>query len=108
MRNRPISNCSRQRGATTVYFLIFTVTVLGLLVMATDFGRLYLIQGELQTAAEAAALAAATRLFGTGNATDRANAQVTATFDSTTDNDNRFNLRISPISTNGGSELLTT
>jgi len=76
--------------------------------MATDFGRLYLIQGELQTAAEAAALAAATRLFGTGTATETANAQVTATFDSTTDNDNRFNLRISPISSNGGSELLTT
>jgi hypothetical protein len=76
--------------------------------MATDVGRLYLIQSELQTAAEAAALAAAERLTGTGNAAEQAGDRITATFDSTTDNDNRFNLRINPIGTNGGSGLLTT
>src|SRR5437773_9898586 len=33
-----------QRGAATVYFLLFTLMLFGFLVMATDFGRLYLFQ----------------------------------------------------------------
>src|SRR5206468_7554372 len=64
----PLQARANQRGATTVYFALFTLVALGLLVMATDVGRLYLIQGELQTAADAAALAAATQLVGTINA----------------------------------------
>jgi Flp pilus assembly protein TadG len=96
-----------QRGVTTVYFLLFSFVIFGLLVMATDFGRFYLIQGELQTAADAAALAAASRLNGTVNAQERASDQITASFDTTTNNDNRFNLRMNQIGTSG-SDLVTT
>lgn len=101
-------NRNRQRGATTVYFALFTLMFLGLLVMATDFGRLYVIQGELQTAADAAALSAATRLVGTAAAIVNADDQVTASFDSTTGNDNRFNLRLNQLGEAAGSGLVTT
>src|SRR5262249_6604562 len=94
------------RGAATVYFLLLTLVVLGLLVFATDVGRIYLIQGELQTAADAAALAAATRLQGTASATAHAANQITASFDSTNGNDNRFNLRLNQIGASGS--LATT
>jgi len=97
-----------QRGVSTVYFLLFTFVIFGLMAMATDFGRFYLIQAELQTAADAAALAAATRLIGTANAAERAADQVTASFDTTTGNDNRFNLRINQIGNSSGSDLTTT
>jgi Flp pilus assembly protein TadG len=91
-----------QKGAATVYFVLFTVVALGFLALATDVGRMYLIQGELQTAADAAALAAATQLTGVANAITYADDQVTASFDSTTGNDNRFNLRQNSIETPAG------
>src|SRR5262245_52997556 len=97
---------SPSAGAATAYFLLFTLALVGLLVMATDFGRLYLIQGELQAAADAAALAAATRLVGTANSTMHAVDQLTASFDSTTGNDNRVNLRMNQIGVAGS--LATT
>lgn len=90
----------------TVYLLVFTLVIFGFLVMATDVGRLYLVQGELQTAADAAALASATKLVGTTNAQLHAGDQVTASLDSTTGGDNRFNLRINQIG--GGSGLATS
>jgi len=96
-----------ERGAATIYFVLFLTAISGLLVMATDVGRLYVIQGELQTAADAAALAAATRLVGTANATSLAMDQLTASFDAATGNDNRFNLRLNQIGA-GGSDLLTS
>jgi len=110
IRHPTSSLCLRgsQRGVATVYFLLFTVVFLGLLVMAVDFGRLYLIQGELQTAAEAAALAAAMQLVGTANAAPQPNPQVTASFDSRTGNDNRFNLRQNQLGPSGASALVTT
>src|SRR5262249_36740878 len=77
-------------------------------VFATDFGRMYLIQGELQTAADAAALAAATQLTGTQSSSEHGNDQITASFDTTTGNDNRFNLRLNSISSSGGTGLVTT
>jgi hypothetical protein len=70
---------------------------LGFLVMAVDFGRAYVIQGELQTAADAAALSAAMQLSGASNVTPIPHDAMNAVFDSTTGNDNRFNLRISQI-----------
>jgi len=98
---------SKEGGISTVYFLLFTFVIFGLLVFATDFGRFYLIQSELQTAADAAALAAATRLNGTVNATENAIDQVTASFDSTTGNDNRFNLRMNQLGPGNSSDLIT-
>ncbi len=96
------------KGAATLYFLLFSIVMFGLLVMATDVGRMYLIQGELQTAADAAATAAALRLIGISNAVMHAGDQVTASFDSTTGNDNRFNLRINQIGVTGDTNLVTT
>jgi Flp pilus assembly protein TadG len=93
---------SGQRGAATVYFVLFTIVVLGFLTLATDVGRMYLIQGELQNAADAAALAAALQLNGTTNALTHADDQVTSSFDSTTGNDNRFNLRQNSIEVPAG------
>src|SRR5262249_14921939 len=90
-----------QAGAVTVYFLLFSLVFFGLLVMATDFGRLYLIQAELQTAADAAALASATQLTGTIEGSVRANDQLTTVFDSTTGNENRFNFRMNQIGSGG-------
>ena len=86
-----------ERGAATVYFALFTLMGLGFLVMAVDFGRAYAIQGELQTAADAAALSAATQLTGASNVTPIPHDAMNAVFDSTTGNDNRFNLRINQI-----------
>jgi putative Flp pilus-assembly TadE/G-like protein len=68
-----------------------------MLTMAVDYGRFYAIQSELQSAADAAALAAATKLVGTVSSTDQADVQWNASFDSTTGNDNRFNLRLNQI-----------
>ena len=96
-----------EKGAATVYFLLVTLVILGLLVLATDVGRMYVIQGELQTAADAAALASAMQLAGTTNAALHAGLQIDASFDTTTGNDNRFNLRSNPIDV-GGTGLIVT
>ena len=80
---------SAEEGSTTIYFLLFMIVMLGFLVMAVDLGRSYLIQGELQTAADAAALAAATRLVGTAFGDQHADEQWNASFDSATGNDTR-------------------
>ena len=100
-----------ERGVATVYFVLLAGTVIfGFMVMAIDFGRLYLVQGELQTAADAAALAAATQLVGTTNATlyagDIQTGQIGASFDNTDANDNRFNLRLNQIGA-GATDLAT-
>jgi Flp pilus assembly protein TadG len=92
--------------------LLLTFILFSLLVMAIDVGRLYMVQGELQTAVDAAALAAATRLTGGSCATLYADVQIAASFDSTGStlsgmpNDNRFNMRLNQVSTN--SEIPTT
>lgn len=92
-----------ERGAAGIYVLLLLAFVLfAFMVMAFDLGRLYLVQGELQTAADAAALAAAASLVGTANSATRASGQVVTTFDSTTGNDNRFNLRLNQIGVSGG------
>lgn len=96
-----MSYANRQRGAATIYVLLLATVLFSFMVFAVDFGRIYLIQAELQTAAESAALAAATRLAGTANSATRASEQVTAAFDSTSGNDNRFNLRLNPIGATG-------
>src|SRR5439155_22221327 len=64
-----------RRSSDLVYFLLFTIALLGLLTMAVDVGRFYAIQAELQTAADAAALAAGTKLVGTMRSTGQASAQ---------------------------------
>ena len=104
--------CRCERGVATVYFVLLAGAVIfGFMVMAIDFGRLYLVQGELQTAADAAALSAATQLVGVANSTllagDIQTGQVGASFDNTDTNDNRFNLRLNQIGA-GATDLLTS
>ena len=66
-RNQRRSNRKpAQRGATSLQILVILVPVLfGLIGFAVDLGRLYMIRGELKTAANAMALASAQRLIGT-------------------------------------------
>lgn len=68
---------SRTRGGISVQMLVLLVPVFfGLMGFAVDLGRLYMVRGELRTAAEAMALAAASRLImteaSTADATDAA------------------------------------
>lgn len=64
------------RGAVSFQLLVLMVPVFfGLMGFAVDLGRLYLVRGELRTAAETMAMAGATRLIGTDAAvTDAADA----------------------------------
>lgn len=60
----------RERGGVSMQVLVLMVPVFfGLMGFAVDLGRLYMARGELQTAAQSMALAAASRLNGTEVAT---------------------------------------
>src|SRR5262249_53820608 len=62
-----------QRGGVSIHILVLLVPVfLGLMGFALDLGQLYLSRGELQTAAESMAAAAASQLIGTDASTDTA------------------------------------
>jgi len=68
-------NHSGRRGALSIQFLVILVpVVLGMMGFAVDLGRIYLVRGELNQAASAMALAAASKLNGTIAATDSATA----------------------------------
>jgi len=71
----PICRSRTQRGASALQLLVILVPVLfGLIGFAIDLGILYVVKGELKTAANSMALAAAQQLIGTDVATDAANA----------------------------------
>lgn len=72
--NRPIRiGRSKRRGAISVQILVFLVPVFfGLMGFAVDLGRLYSAKGELKSAAESMALAAAGQLIGTDTSTTSA------------------------------------
>ncbi len=53
--------------------VIMVPVLFGMMGFALDLGRLYLVRGELNHAAEAAAMAAASQLIGTAGALDHAN-----------------------------------
>lgn len=53
---------ARQRGAVAVAFLLLTIVLLGFVGLAVDVARLYVSKSELQNAADACALAAASAL----------------------------------------------
>jgi hypothetical protein len=72
-RNVRARSSARRRGATAVQLLvIFVPVLLGFMGFAVDLGRLYLVRGELKTAANAMALAAAQRLIGTDASSESA------------------------------------
>jgi len=72
--------------------LVLLVPVLfGLMGFAVDLGRLYLIRGELKTAANAMALAAAARLIGSEAALESATGAALLTLDQGSGFGNRYN-----------------
>jgi hypothetical protein len=63
---------TRQRGAVIVTTALFLLFLLGFMGIALDFGRLFIVKTELQTAMDSCALAAAQELDGTADALIRA------------------------------------
>jgi Flp pilus assembly protein TadG len=81
-----------ERGTTSVQMLVLLVPVIfALMGFAVDLGRLYLIRGELKTAANAMALAAAQQLIGTEAALENATAMALLTLDQGSGIGNRYN-----------------
>ncbi len=84
-RRAPATGCrASESGVTTIQLLVILVPVLfGFIGFAVDLGQLYLIRGELKTAASSMALAAAQKLIGTEQGiTDATNASHLAIDDS--------------------------
>lgn len=63
---------SVQRGAVMVWMAIFMVVMIGVIALAVDVGRLFVLRTEMQNAADAAALAGAVELDGRAGARARA------------------------------------
>ncbi|VTU22035.1 putative membrane protein [Variovorax sp. PBL-H6] len=69
--NSPVSR-HRQRGAVIVTVAFLLLFLLGFMGIALDFGHLFVVKTELQTALDSCALAAAQELDGQGTAITRA------------------------------------
>ena len=83
---------SSSRGATAVQLLVILVPVLfALMGFAVDLGQLYLSRGELKSAANAMALAAAQKLIGTDQAPTDATSAARFTLDNSTGFANKYN-----------------
>lgn len=83
--------------------LVILVPVLfGFIGFAVDLARIYLIRMELQTAANAAALAAAARLIGTDAGTTQATDQARLSLDATAGPGNRYNFGSTNIGDTSG------
>lgn len=67
-----LSICEDQRGSAMVYVTVIIAVLIGLVGMAIDFSRYYNSHSEAQSAADAAALAAASQLDGSTTAITRA------------------------------------
>lgn len=81
-------NFHRQRGAVIVTTALVLLFLLGFVGIALDFGHLFVVKTELQTAMDSCALAAAQELDGTASAITRGkNAGLTA------GNQNRVNMQ---------------
>jgi Flp pilus assembly protein TadG len=70
--------------------IILVPVLFGLMGFALDLGRLYLIRGELNQAANAMAIAAASQLIGTSTSTDNAAAAATQSLDDTNHQANKY------------------
>ncbi len=80
-----------RRGATSLQLLVILVPVIfGFMGFAVDLARLYLVRMELQTAANAAALAAAAHLMGTDASSAQAEDQVRLTLDASSGYGNKY------------------
>jgi len=108
---RQIQNRTRIRtsssGAVTVQLLVLMVPVLlGFIGFAYDLGRLYAIRGELNQAANAMALAAASKLNGTDVATDNASDAAAAALADGNGNGNPYDF--AHVFLNTGTAFLTS
>ncbi len=91
----------------SLQMLVLLVPVmLGIMGFAVDLGRLYLIRGELTHAAEAMAIAAASKLNGTDTGLSNATTAAQATLDNTTGNGNKYNF--GSLLIGGSTNLLTS
>jgi Flp pilus assembly protein TadG len=82
----------------TLQLAVVMVPVLfGMMGFAIDLGRLYLIRGELNQAANAMALAAAAQLIGTSASLDSATAAAKQSLDDTNHLGNKYNFGSLPI-----------
>jgi Flp pilus assembly protein TadG len=89
---RPLAHSAWRRGTVSIQLLVILVPVLfGIMGFALDLGRIYLIRGELNEAASAAAQAAAAQLIGTSSALDAANTAARLTHDNSTGRGNKYN-----------------
>lgn len=91
----------RQQGAFLITFALFMLFLLGFMGVALDFGRLFVVKGELQTAVDSCALAAARELNGQADAIARAQSAGLAA-----GNANRVNLQ--STAWNGQGKLTST
>lgn len=69
---------------------------------AVDLGRLYLVRGELQTAADTMALAAASKLNGTDGSLSQATEQAAMTIEAANELRNRFNFGANTVGQSDG------
>jgi Flp pilus assembly protein TadG len=67
-----VAKRQRQRGAVIITVSLLTFFLLGFIAFALDFGRLFVVKSELQTAMDSCALAAAQELDQQPSAIDRA------------------------------------
>ncbi len=72
MRNLFSRMSKDERGAAIIYFTVFAGVLIGFVGMAVDFGRINMTHSQASAAADAAALAAASQLDGSGTAITRA------------------------------------
>ncbi|HTS32186.1 MAG TPA: pilus assembly protein TadG-related protein [Bryobacteraceae bacterium] len=87
----------------SLQLLVIMVPVLfGMMGFALDFGRLYLIRGELNQAANAMALAAAEQLIGTSASLDNATTAAYQSIDNTNSLGNKYNFGALPINQSTG------
>jgi Flp pilus assembly protein TadG len=104
IQNRIRTRTSRA-GAVSIPLLVILVPVLlGFIGFAYDLGRLYSIRGELNQAANAMALAAASKLNGTDGALDNASAAAAATLADGNGNGNPYDF--SHVFLNVGTDFL--
>jgi hypothetical protein len=102
----PPRHRKNESGSTSVQIVVILVPVLFAFIgFAVDLGRIYLIRGELQTAANSMALAAAARLNGTEAAPSDAIRQAQLTIEPSSGFANRFDFGGRTI---GASEGLIT
>lgn len=92
----------------SIQLLVILVPVLfGLMGFALDLGRLYLIRGELNEAANAMALAAASHLIGTAASLDNATSAANQSIDDANQLANKYNFGSLSISQGSGSLVST-